>query len=164
MRLVAVAEPEWIDLAPGIRGRFRHGPTEALVFARRFARTAVEMDDRADPEFHFIAGVLIWGLLEWEGVADSEGAPAPVTADNVLALLRQRWDVFDAANAGYVEGVVRMDAEKNESGPSPSGTSAAAPSSATPAATAQSAPTASTTPKPKRARRYGKSSNPAPDN
>lgn len=156
-QLVAHKEPTWLDLAPGIRGRFRHGASEALVFARRFTRAALELDDRADPEFYFIAGCVVWGLIEWEGVGDAEDQPAPLTADNVVALLSQRWDVFDEANGAYVEAIMALAAEKNASGSSPSGTSAGGKPSVTPAAIAPSAPIAKTT----RARKRGSGSGPS---
>lgn len=187
LHLVQPPAPEWVQVVPGLKCRFRHGPSEAMVFARRFARKAVEEDDRTDPQFAFVVGCVIWGLLEWDGVGapapvppddvlhgpsealaawrEANPAPegnAPVTADYVAALLRQNPAVYDAIDATYVETIVRAAAEKKGSGPSPNGISAEAKPSVTPAATAPNAPTENTTPKPKRARRSGASSKAAP--
>ena len=187
LQLAQPPAPEWVDVAPGLKCLFRHGPSEALVFARRFARQAVEADDRADPQFAFVVGCVVWGLLEWDGVgapapvppADVLNGPAdalaawqaanpapegnaPVTAEYVAALLRQNPAVYDEIDRTYVESIVRAAAEKKGSGLSPNGTSAGVPPSATPAATALNARTANTSPAPKRARRSGASSKAAP--
>lgn len=186
-QLTAPPAPEWLDLAAGIRGRFRHGPSEAMVFARRFARAAVEADDRTDPQFAFIVGCVVWGLIEWEGIghpapvppqdvqdgpAEALAAwreanplppgPADLTADNVSALLRQRPDIYDRLDATYIETIMVAAAEKKGSGRSPNGTSVAAPPSATPVATAKSAPIGKTTRAPKPVRKSGRSSKAAP--
>ncbi|QYC10563.1 hypothetical protein [Brevundimonas nasdae] len=188
-QIAATIPPKWIDLAPGIRGLFRYGPSEAIVSARRHARMVMEGDDRSDPEFAFITGCAIWGLVEWEGV----GHPAPVpsadvahgspealaawieanppaegvadlTADNIVALLKQRPDIYDKLDRTYVQSIVDAAAEKKGSGRSPTGTSTEVPPSATPAGTAPSAPIAKTTRAPKRGKRSGQSSKAAPAN
>lgn len=187
LQLVQPPAPEWVQVVPGLKCLFRHGPSEALVFGRRFARQAVEADDRTDPQFAFVVGCVVWGLVDWDGVGapapvppdeilngpaealaswrEANPAPegnAPVTADYVAALLRQNPAVYDAIDRTYVESIVRAAAEKKGSGPSPNGTSAGVPPSAKPAATAPNAPIASTSPALKRARRSGASSKAAP--
>lgn len=160
-QIAATIPPKWIDLAPGIRGLFRHGPSEAIVSARRHARMVMEADDRNDPEFAFITGCVIWGLVEWEGVGAVEGegeGVADLTADNVVALLRQRPDIYDKLDRTYVQSIVAAAAEKKGSGRSPTGTSTEVPPSATPAATAPNVPTAKTTRAPKRGNGSGRSS------
>ena len=182
VQLVLTPAPEWVDVADGLRCRFRHGPSEAMVFARRFARTAMEADDRNDPQFAFVVGCVVWGLLEWDGVGSPAPVPpddvlngpaealaawradnpapegnAPVTAEYVTALLRQNPAIYDEIDRTYVETIVRAAAEKKGSGRSPTGTSTAAPPSARPAATARSAPTAKTTLAPRRVKGSGRS-------
>lgn len=179
--------PDWTELAPGIRGRFRVGPSEAIVYGRRFARRAIEADDRTDPQFAFVVGCAVWGLVEWDGIghpapvppedvqngpeaalaAWREANPAPegvaeLTADNITALLRHRPDIYDRIDRTYVDSIMRAAAEKNASGSSPSGTSAGGAPSVTPAATAPSVPIAKTTRAPKRDRKSGRSSKAAP--
>ena len=161
-QLAAPQPPEWHDLAPGLRGRFRVGPSEAIVFARRFARLALEADDRTDPHFAFVVGCVVWGLIEWEGVGDPSGEPAPLTADNVTALLRQCPDIYDRIDRSYVADIMRAAAEKNGSGSSPNGTSAGGRPSAKPAASAPSARTGKTSPARKRGKGSGRSSKAAP--
>ncbi|GAA0197904.1 hypothetical protein GCM10010203_56130 [Actinomadura yumaensis] len=187
LRLEHPRAPEWIDLAPGVRGRFRYGPSEALVFARRFMRQALEADDRTDPHFAFVVGCTVWGLLEWDGVGAPAPVPpddvlngpaealaawrdanpppegnAPVTADYIAALLRHNPAIYAEVDDRYVTSIFLAGEEKKGSGPSPNGISAEAPPSATPAATAPNAPIASTSPAPKRARRSGASFKAAP--
>jgi hypothetical protein len=187
LTLVQPPAPEWVEVAPGLKCLFRHGPSEAMVFGRRFARQAMEADDRTDPQFAFVVGCVVWGLLDWDGVGAPAPVPpdavlngpaealaawreanpppggnAPVTAENVAALLRQNPAVYDAIDRTYVESIVRAAAEKKGSGPSPNGISAAAKPSAKRAATAPNAPTANTSPAPRRARRSGASSKAAP--
>ncbi|MFN7110324.1 MAG: hypothetical protein ACK4M2_01710 [Brevundimonas sp.] len=179
LTLVPTPAPEWVDVAEGLRCRFRHGPSEAMVFARRFARQAMEADDRNDPQFAFVVGCVVWGLLEWDGVGAPAPVPpddvlngpakalaawraanpapegnAPVTAEYVTALLRQNPAIYDAIDRTYVETIIRAAAEKKGSRPSPNGISAEGPPSATPAASAPNAPIANTT----RTRRRGKGS------
>ena len=85
--------------------------TRALVFAKAIARIAV---------------------TDWEGVGDAEGTPVPVTPDGIDALL-EVWPIFEAFQAVYVAGGLLLDAEKNASAPSPTGTSAGATATARPA-------------------------------
>lgn len=188
-QIAASIPPKWIDLAPGIRGLFRHGPSEAIVSARRHSRMVMENDDRSDPEFAFITGCVIWGLVEWEGVGHpapvppedlAQGAPealaawieanppaegvADLTADNIVALLRQRPDVYDKLDRTYVQSIVDAAAEKKGSGRSPTGTSTEVLPSATPAATAPNAPIAKTSRAARPAKGSGRSSKAAPAN
>ena len=149
-KLAPTPDAGWEDVAPGIRIQFRHAPAEALTSGRRHVRRVVEADPTADPEFHFVCGIAAWGAVAWEGIGAVDGSGlAEVNADTVTALLRQRIDIYDAIDRLYVEPVLKVDAEGNGSGPSPSGISAEAHPSATPAtASAPNAPTGSTNPDP----------------
>ena len=80
----------------------------ALVFAKAIARRAV---------------------TEWEGVGDADGNPVPVTLAGIDALL-EVWPIFEAFQAGYVAKGLLLDAEKNGSAPSLTGTSAGATATA----------------------------------
>ncbi|MFW2345689.1 MAG: hypothetical protein ACN4EU_10330 [Brevundimonas mediterranea] len=164
-QIAASVPPKWVDLAPGLRGLFRHGPSEAIVSARRHLRMVMEEDDRSDPEFAFVTGCVIWGLVEWEGVgaADGDGV-ADLTADNIVALLRQRPDVYDKLDRTYVQSIVDAAAEKKGSGRSPTGTSTEVLPSATPAATAPNAPIGKTSRAARLAKGSGRSSKAAPAN
>ena len=80
----------------------------ALVFAKAIARIAV---------------------TDWEGVGDADGSPVPVTPEGIDALL-EVWPIFEAFQAVYVANGLLLDAEKNVSAPSPTGTSAGATATA----------------------------------
>ena len=71
-------------------------------------------------------------VLDWEGVGDAAGDPLVVSPDGVDALL-DVWPVFEAFQTGYVAKGLLLDAEKNASAPSPTGTSAGATATARPA-------------------------------
>lgn len=159
-QLVATPEPRWEDVAPGIRIQFRYGPAEALTFGRRHVRSVIRADETADPEFHFVCGVAKWGAQAWEGIGGPAGdGPAPLTIETLTALMTQRPDIYDEIDRLYVEPILKVQAEGNGSGPSPNGTSAAAPGTAKRApANARSARTGSTNRKAKRGTGSGRSS------
>lgn len=64
-------------------------------------------------------------IVEWEGIEDPDGKPAPVTPDRIDALLDHA-ALYDAFTAKYLARWLTVQAEKNDSAPSPAGTSAAA--------------------------------------
>lgn len=104
------------DVSPELlqsRGRF------GVLFAKAIAKMVIE---------------------SWDGIEDPDGSPAPVTPDRVEALLDVS-PVFDAFGTVYLARWMLLSAEKNDSAPSPDGTSVAAPSTAAPARrSAKSAP------------------------
>lgn len=65
----------------------------------------------------------------WEGLEDDDGSPAPVTPDRVDALLDLA-PIYDAFIAVYMGRWLTLSAEKNDSAPSPIGTSVVAPTTA----------------------------------
>ena len=69
---------------------------------------------------------------ELEGVGDAHGNLVPVTPGGIDALL-EVWPIFEAFQAIYVSKGLLLDAEKNVSAPSPTGTSAGATVTAGPA-------------------------------
>lgn len=172
LQLTPQREPEWFEAIPAsapvkgqpkpsaVRIRFRFSPTEALNAARRYVRTVIAAEPTAESDFAFVAGALIWGALEWEGVGDADGAVAPLTAENLIALIRQRPDAFDRCAGFYVDPLMRLLSEKNGSGSSPKGTSAGAAPIAgmsAKAAPAKAVRSSRTRRKPKRASGSGKS-------
>lgn len=143
-------KPKWRDVAPGMRIKFRFGPTEALNAARRGARLSGLREGAVDPEFAFVAGAVVWGAVEWEGFGDpdwegddvADCPPAPLTPENIVLVLQSMPDVFDDVAGFYVDPLMELLAEKNGSGPSPNGISEAGLASATDAVKpAPSAPT-----------------------
>ena len=78
-------------------------------------------------------------VIDWEGVGDAEGNVLTVTPECIDALL-SLWPIFEAFNLQYLSRGMLLDAEKNGSAPSQTGTSAEATATARPAA--PNAPTA----------------------
>ena len=82
--------------------------TRAAVFAAALARRAV---------------------LDREGVGDADGAVIAVSPEGIDALL-SLWPIFEAFNLLYVSRGMLLDAEKNGSALSPTGTSVGATATA----------------------------------
>lgn len=132
LRLDLSREPRWYDLGSGVRVRARPVGS-AIMMAARAEQGMPDPD--AGPEayaYAFARALARLAILDWEGVGDADGAPAPVTADTVEALM-DVWPVFERWQAVYVTPGLLLDAEKNASAPSPNGTSAGAPTTARPA-------------------------------
>lgn len=83
-------------------------------------------------------------IAEWRGIGDDAGDPAPVTAANVAAFIRDFPLHAGRLEAAYLREIVDLAAEKNGSAGAPSGTTAAAPDTA-PGATQPAADAAPTT-------------------
>ena len=134
LRLDLTSEPRWLDLCHGVR--LRTAPlTTALMVASRSDPAVEALADTASDEERalvFAKAIARRSVIDWEGVGDSEGNPAPVTPVGIDALL-EVWPIFEAFQAGYVARGLLLDAEKNVSAPSPTGPSAGAIDTATPA-------------------------------
>lgn len=68
-------------------------------------------------------------IESWEGIEDPDGSPAPVTPDRIDALL-DIVPLYDAFNEKYLGRWLLLQTEKNDSAPSPAGTSAVAQNTA----------------------------------
>ena len=79
----------------------------------------------------FAAALARRAIVNWEGVGDADGAVIAVTPEGIDALL-SLWPIFEAFNLHYVSRGMLLDAEKNGSAPSPTGTSAGATATARP--------------------------------
>lgn len=135
IRLNLSREPSWLDLGHGVRVRVAPLTTALMAAARSDAMVAA-LPEGASNEI--IAVTMAKALarlvvLEWEGVGDAEGDPAPVTPEGIEALL-DILPIFEAFQLRYVSRGLLLEAEKNDSAPSPSGTSAGVSSIADPAA------------------------------
>lgn len=121
-------EPYWLDLLPGVRIKVRPITVAAIIAARQAAAEAMkpqEQDSLFVGSAAFTRHVAQWGILEWEGVGDADGAPVPPTPENIDALL-ELWETFDAIDRLYVAPALIGAQEKNVSSLSPNGTSAGA--------------------------------------
>jgi hypothetical protein len=121
LRLDMPTEPAWHDMPHGVRLLLRPA-TAALVAAadvraRSFLGENPTPDDTALAQgvaFQMRAQKLGQYLIEaWEGVADAEGNPAPVTPANIDTLMRVSADLTAAFLGAVHAPLDRMTAEGN---------------------------------------------------
>lgn len=134
IRLEISPEPQWLDLGHDVRLKLLPLTTTLMVATR--ADSAVqdlEPDASNDARAAVFAGALARrAVVDWEGVGDAEGNVLPVSPEGINALL-SLWPIFEAFNLLYVSRGMLLDAEKNASAPSPTGTSVGATATARPA-------------------------------
>ena len=144
IRLNPHREPKWFDLLPGVRVKVAPVTSALMLAARKDAavREAVLIGNEGDIEVAVGKALAQVAILEWDGVVDEDGSPAPITRENV-GLLLDVWEVWVAWSANVLSTFVAMSAEKNVSAPLPSGSSAGAGNTAGPVkASATTAPAA----------------------
>lgn len=97
-------EPAWIDLLPEVRVRVLPGKTVSILAAREAAAQVYRAEGATDdPEVGTRAAVAMVRayaqavIVEWEGIGDVEGAPAPVTPENVGAAMNV-WPFYEAVD------------------------------------------------------------------
>lgn len=131
IRLDLSPEPQWLDLGHGVRLKLLP-LTTALMVATRADPAVQDLDPEAsnDARAAIFAGALARrAIVDWEGVGDAEGNPLLVTPEGIDALL-SLWPIFEDFNLAYVSRGMLLDAEKNASAPSPTGTSVGATATA----------------------------------
>jgi hypothetical protein len=112
---------------PAVRVQFRPIGIKAVRAARRAIGVALGVD----PEDIETAGdemsreLMRAGILEWEGIGDSEGNPIAVTPSTIEMFITDT-RTFEAADRVYIDPWVAKDLEKNVSSVSPAGTGEAA--------------------------------------
>jgi hypothetical protein len=131
LRLDLTSEPRWLDLGHGARIRVASLTTALMVASRSDAAVEAIPATATDEEraLTFAKAIARRAVIDWEGVGDADGNPAPVTPAGIDALL-EVWPIFEAFQAAYVSKGLLLDAEKNASAPSPTGTSAGATATA----------------------------------
>jgi hypothetical protein len=131
LRLDLAAEPRWLDLGHGVRLHVSPLTTALMVASRSDAAVEALPEAASDEEraLVFAKAIARRAVNEWEGVGDADGSPAPLTPAGIDALL-EVWPIFEAFQAVYVSKGLLLDAEKNVSAPSPTGTSAGATATA----------------------------------
>lgn len=136
LKLSQTAEPYWLDLLPGVRIRVRPITIATMLIARDAVGKVYRGEDQEDvgvrANVALVREIALRGIVEWDGIGDADGNPAPVTPETVSALL-DHWPAYDAIDALYVSPALERGEEKNVSSNSPAGTSEAAPPTATPA-------------------------------
>ena len=134
IRLQLSPDPQWLDLGHGVRLQLLP-LTTALMVATRSDPAVQDIDPEAsnDARAAIFAGALARrAVVDWEGVGDESGAVVAVSPEGIDALL-SLWPIFEAFNLHYVSRGMLLDAEKNGSAPSPTGTSVGAMPTARPA-------------------------------
>ena len=134
IRINLSPEPQWLDLGHGVRLLLLPLTTALMVATRSdHAVQALEADASNDSRAAVFAAALARrAVIGWEGVGDESGAAITVSPEGIDALL-SLWPIFEAFNLHYVSRGMLLDAEKNGSAPSPTGTSAGATATARPA-------------------------------
>jgi hypothetical protein len=134
IRIELSPEPQWLDLCHGVRLKLLP-LTTALMVATRSDPAVQDLDPEASNDERaaiFATALARRAVVDWDGVGDAEGNVLPVTPEGIDALL-SLWPIFEAFNLLYVSRGMLLDAEKNGSAPSPTGTSVGAKATARPA-------------------------------
>ena len=127
IRIQLSPEPQWLDLGHGVRLQLLPLTTALMVATRSdpavqgLAADAIN-DIRAAV---FAAALARRAVVAWEGVGDESGTVIAVSPEGIDALL-SLWPIFEAFNLLYVSRGMLLEAEKNGSAPSPTGTSVGA--------------------------------------
>ena len=133
IRINLSPEPQWLDFGHGVRLKLLP-LTTALMVATRSDPAVQDLDADASNDTRaavFATALARRAVVDWEGVGDAEGNELPATPEGIDALL-SLWPIFEAFNLHYVSRGMLLDAEKNGSAPSPTGTSAGATATARP--------------------------------
>ena len=134
IRINLSPEPQWLDLGHGVRLQLLP-LTTALMVATRADPAVQALDADASNDSRaavFAAALARRAIVDWEGVGDEAGHVLEISPEGIDALL-SLWPIFEAFNLHYVSRGILLDAEKNGSAPSPTGTSAGATAIARPA-------------------------------
>ena len=127
IRIELSPEPQWLDLGHGVR-LLLLPLTTSLMVATRSDPAVQDLEIEASNDSRaavFATALARRAIVDWEGVGDAEGNVLPVTPEGIDALLAL-WPIFEAFNLLYVSRGMLLDAEKNGSALSPTGTSAGA--------------------------------------
>ena len=134
IRINLSPEPQWLDLGHGVRLQLLP-LTTALMVATRADPAVQALDADASNDSRaavFAAALARRAIVDWEGVGDQAGHVLEISPEGIDALL-SLWPIFEAFNLHYVSRGILLDAEKNGSAPSPTGTSVGATATARPA-------------------------------
>ena len=127
IRLQLSPDPQWLDLGHGVRLQLLP-LTTALMVATRSDPEVQSLESEANNDTRaavFAAALARRAVADWEGVGDEDGNVLGITPEGIDALL-SLWPIFEAFNLHYVSPGMLLDAEKNGSAPSPTGTSVGA--------------------------------------
>jgi len=127
-------KPQWLDLGHGVRVHILPMTTALMAAARDDPALTKLPEDASDETLGlvFAASLARIAITDWEGVGDADGNPIPVSSKGITALM-DVFPIFQAFQEQYVEKGMLMDAEKNASALSPTGSTAGATDTAKPA-------------------------------
>ena len=149
IRINLSPEPQWLSLGHGVR-LLLLPLTTALMVATRSDPAVQDLAADASNDSRaavFAAALARRAIVDWEGVGDADDNLLQVTPNGIEALL-SLWPIFEAFNLLYVSPGMLLDAEKNGSAPSSTGTSAGVTAIARPARrTTPAEPNAKTAPR-----------------
>jgi hypothetical protein len=134
LRLNLARAPYWLDLGLGVHVKVDPLTTALMVASRSDPVVRSLPEGTSDDEIAVIFGRVLAerAILDWEGVGDADGDPAPVSPESIAALL-DIWPIFERFQMGYVAKGLELEQEKNASAPSLSGSMAGAKGTARPA-------------------------------
>jgi hypothetical protein len=134
LRLNLSREACWLDLALSVRVKVEPLTTAIMVAARtdQAVRTIAPGTPDDSIAVTFAKAIAARAIVDWEGVGDANGDPIPVSPEAIDALL-DLWPIFEKFQTAYVAKGLELEAEKNASAPSPSGSSVGATAIARPA-------------------------------
>ena len=142
LRLNLNSGPEWLDLGHSVRLQVAPLTTATMMAARKDAQGLITLPEstelgQVDIDIDRIGLAMAKAVArivvtDWEGVGDADGNALPVSPEGIDALL-DIWPIFEAFQTKYVARAMILDAEKNASAPSPTGTSVGAKATAKPA-------------------------------
>ena len=111
IRLDLKREPYWLDLAHGVRLHVRPITTAFVMAARVQAMKDAEVD-AAVRSAALLKNLAQLAVIDWEGVGDADGNPAPVSPEAITALL-DLWPIADAFERLYLGPALVLEQEKN---------------------------------------------------
>ena len=129
LRLSFRTEPFWLDLPHGVRVQVRPPGTAVILAAGSEMASSAADSSANEPDTDTLTGppaanpavssrlafacaVARAAILDWEGVADAEGALLPVSPATVDALMAH-WPVFAAFERLYLQPALLVVAEGN---------------------------------------------------
>jgi len=113
IRLDLRREPYWFDLGHGVRVKVRPLTTALMKAVQAdLARHPSDADPAATRAETLLSLLARHAILEWDGVGDEKGEPAPVTPENVEALMRL-WPIAEAFERLYLAPALLLEDEKN---------------------------------------------------
>jgi hypothetical protein len=134
LRLNLARGASWLDLALGVRVKVEPLTTAIMVAARTDPAVRAIAPGTPDDSIAviFAKAIAARAIVDWDGVGDEDGTPIPVSPEAIDALL-DLWPIFEKFQTAYVAKGLELEAEKNVSTPSPTGSSVGATGTARPA-------------------------------